>query len=140
RFFALHHLGQTNHFARRLGSGAGEDRDSPTDVLDGRGHNLLLLALIQSIELAVRSEHEQAMNAALYQAIQEPAKPRKVEVLVRLHGGRHRGNDTANLHGIPHVVPIIASASISTSISGAINRRTSTMLVAGRISLNTSPW
>jgi hypothetical protein len=33
-----------------------------------------------------------------------------------------------------------ASASISTSISGAMRRRTSTMLVAGRISPKNSPW
>src|SRR5688572_10393009 len=42
-------------------------------------------------------------------------------------------------HDLERRRAMIASPSISTSITGSINARTSTMLVAGRISANTSP-
>ena len=54
---------------------------------------------------------------------EDPADP-EVQGLERLEG----------IHA-----PITASASISTSISGEMSRRTSTIAVAGRISRNTSP-
>ena len=48
----------------------------------------------------------------------------------------HRDLDVAR----PTSPPIIASASISTSMSGSISCDTSTMVVAGRISAKASPW
>ena len=62
------------------------------------------------------------------------------DTLRREGPGPGPGRGRAPAGARPHIRMIIASASISTSISGEMSRLTSTMLVAGLISLKTSPW
>ena len=82
----------------RLGPGAGEHGDSPVDVGHRGGDHLLLLALVQGVELAVRAEDEDAVHAVADEVVEEPSETGKVQVLVGLHRGGDRRNDPVKVH------------------------------------------
>ena len=66
-------LREAHRLARRLGAGAGVDGHALVDVLHGGGDDVLLLALVQSVELAVGAEDEDAVHAAADEVVDEPA-------------------------------------------------------------------
>src|SRR5579875_3874144 len=79
---ALGHFRQPHHFARRLGAGAGINRDTLVYMSNRCSDDFLLLALIQSVKLAVGAENKDAVNPIGDEMVDEPFQARQVEILV----------------------------------------------------------
>src|SRR5262249_5875725 len=60
--------------------------------------DLLFLALVQGIKLAVRTEDEDAVHAAADEVVDEPSETGNIQILVVLHRGGDRWNDPVELH------------------------------------------
>ena len=64
-------FGKPNRLARRLGAGAGVDRNPFIDVSDSGSNDLLLLPLVQGVELAVGTQDEDAVDPPADKVVDE---------------------------------------------------------------------